>query len=194
MATTVAHGLIGISTYCSLVSISPGRRALPFGGMALVMAAFAANVPDLDMLVSLLMFDDHKQLHGGVTHSFAFAALLAGIVWLAGYWRGLTPAITAASFFLVASHVVVDWLTGPNWGLHPSHGVALFWPFSDTSFHAPLTLFKGVIHGNLLPGALYTALWELVVLGPITGILILITRNTITNSQLKSEDDSQWYG
>jgi membrane-bound metal-dependent hydrolase YbcI (DUF457 family) len=158
--------------------------------MALALAAFAANVPDLDMLVSLLMFSDHKLLHGGVTHSFAFAALLAGIVWLVGHRRGSTPAIAVACFFLVASHVVVDWLTGPNWGLHPSHGIALFWPFSDTSFHAPLTLFKGVIHGNLLPGALYTALWELVVLGPITGVIILITRKTIPNSKLQPEDIS----
>jgi hypothetical protein len=89
----------------------------------------------------------------------------------------------------MASHVVVDWFTGPELGMHTSHGLALFWPFSDTPFQVPLTLFKGVNHGDLLPGALFTAFWEFIVLGPITGLAILLIRKKITSiRQLQSED------
>ena len=128
------------------------------------------------MLVSLLFFSDHKILHGGITHSFAFAGLVALLVWLLGRGRGVTPVIGITSFLLVASHVVVDWVTGPQWGLHPSHGLIPFWPFSDTRFVMPLSLFKGVEHANLFPGALYTALWEMLLLGPATTILVIATK------------------
>jgi membrane-bound metal-dependent hydrolase YbcI (DUF457 family) len=188
MATTVAHGLIGISTYCVMVSALPAARRLPIGPRALLLAALAANIPDLDMLISLLLLSDHKLLHGGITHSFAFAGMVAILVWMVGRWRGLSTTVAIISFFLVASHVVVDWFTGPQWGLHPSHGLALFWPVSDTPIRMPLTLFKGVIHGDLFPGALYTALWELMLLGPVTGMLFFKMKKTISNRQLLTEE------
>ena len=176
MATTVAHGLIGISTYCGIALILPARKPLPLGLKALVLAALAANIPDLDMLVSLLLLSDHKLLHGGFTHSFAFAALVAVMIWLLTSWREWPPVLAIATFLLVASHVIVDWLTGPQVGFYLSHGLAPFWPASDSPIRIPLTLFKGVNHGNLLPGALYTAIWELILLGPVTLYLVLITQ------------------
>jgi membrane-bound metal-dependent hydrolase YbcI (DUF457 family) len=134
----------------------------------------------MDMLVSLLVLSDHKLLHGGITHTFVFAGLLAVLVWLVGRIRGESLAIAVSGFFLVASHVLVDWFTGPHWGLYPSHGLALFWPFNDTPFQTPVTLFKGVVHGDLLPGALYTALWELLLIGPLTLTMIYLTRKVQT--------------
>ena len=180
MATTVAHGLIGISTYCVLVAVAPKSKQLPLGFKALLLAAIAANIPDFDMLVSLLFLSDHKLLHGGVTHNFAFAGMVALSLWLLGRGRGWPSMVAFSSFFLVASHVVVDWCTGPQWGLHPSHGLALFWPFSDIPLHSPVTLFKGVVHNDLLPGALYTALWELVLVGPPTLGMIYLARKIQT--------------
>ena len=176
MATTVAHGLIGISTYCVMASTLPVPSRLPLSLKALMLAAMAANIPDLDMLVSLAFLSDHGLLHGGITHTFAFAGVVAALVWLAGRGRGVPSVIAITSWFLVASHVIVDLFTGPQWGLYPSHGLALFWPFSDTRFVMPLTLFKGVEHANLLPGALYTALWELTLLGPLTAVLVIVTK------------------
>lgn len=181
MATTVAHGLIGISAYCGIILTLPAGKSLPLGLKALVLAALAANIPDLDMLVSLLLLSDHKLLHGGITHSFGFAAILAVMVWLVPGWWERSPVLAITSFLLITSHVVVDWLTGPQLGLYPSHGLAPFWPASDSPVQIPLTLFKGVIHGDLLPGALYTAFWELIILGPVTGIIfftaIIINKN-----------------
>jgi membrane-bound metal-dependent hydrolase YbcI (DUF457 family) len=146
---------------------------------ALMLAAFAANIPDLDLLVSLWLYSDHKLLHGGITHSFAFAAMLAVLVWLVTQARHLPVIIAVVSFLLVASHVIVDWLTGPYWGLHPSHGLAPFWPVSDTLMRMPLTLFQGVNHSSLLPDALYTALWEMVLLGPVVILFIITTIKTL---------------
>jgi len=193
MATTVAHGLIGISTYCLVAAVMPAKSRVPCSLKALVLAGAAANIPDLDMLVSLMFFSDHKILHGGITHSFAFAGLVAVLVWLLGRRRNVPPVIGLTSFFLVASHVVVDWFTGPEWGLHPSHGLAPFWPFIDTRLVMPLTLFKGVEHANLLPGALYTALWEMLLLGPLTAILVVVTkRNAKHNKILMEEMGNDW--
>jgi len=187
MATSVAHGLIGISTYCAMASVLPARYRLPVDYKALLLAAVAANIPDLDMLVSLVFFSDHKMLHGGLTHSIAFAGLVALLLWLVG--RGRTaPVIALTGFFLVLSHVLVDWLTGPQWGWHPSHGVPLFWPFSEAMVNAPVTLFKGVIHDDLLPGALYTALWELLFLGPPAFGLMILAFKIQTNKQLLQEE------
>lgn len=192
MATTIAHGLIGISTYCAIAVALPAPRRLPFGVKALVLAGLAANLPDLDMLVSLLLLNDHKLLHGGITHSFAFAGVAASLVWLITRWRGMEATLLALSgFLLVASHVVVDWFTGPRLGLHSTHGLAPFWPFSDEKIRMPLTLFKGVIHGDLLPGALYTALGELIILGPLTAVLVYTTKRIIDN---RRQYDSQRIG
>ncbi len=191
MATTVAHGLIGISTYCAMVSALPMPIRLPIGTKALLLAALAANLPDFDMLVSLLLLSDHKPLHGGITHSFAFAGSMAVLVWLLILRRCEGAGrIAFISFILVSSHVVVDWFTGPRWGLYPSHGLAAFWPVSDNPIRMSVTLFKGVMHRNLLPGAIYTALWELILLGPMTVILIVIAIKINRNRQLISEEIS----
>jgi membrane-bound metal-dependent hydrolase YbcI (DUF457 family) len=187
MATTIAHGLIGISTYCVMASAWPRSGGFPVGFKGLLLAGVAANLPDLDMLVSLLLFSDHKLLHGGITHSFAFAGLMAVLLWLFGRRRGLPPLVAVSGFLLVASHVVVDWFTGPRWGLYPSNGLALFWPFSDTPLQTPVTLFKGVIHGDLLPGALYTAFWELLIVGPPTLGLMYMAYKIQTRQQRLEE-------
>jgi membrane-bound metal-dependent hydrolase YbcI (DUF457 family) len=186
MATSVAHGLIGIATYAGFVLALPATRRLPSGSKSLVLAALAANIPDLDMLVSLLVHNDHVLLHGGITHSFAFAACLALVLWLFTYRWSWQPVLAIGFFFLVASHVVVDWLTGPRLGFYPSHGLAPFWPLSDVSLPLPMTAFKGVNHGDLLPGALYTALWEFILIAPLTLLLIIKLRNVHSETELIS--------
>ena len=70
--------------------------------------------------------------HRGATHSFAFAAAAAllaiAVLRLRKYW------IAAAYLFIaMASHGLFDTLT--NGGL----GAALFWPFDDNRYFAPIT-------------------------------------------------------
>ena len=48
----------------------------------------------------------------------------------------------------VASHVIVDWFTGRQIGFFYAHKLAPFWPFLTESFSLPITLFKGVTHGD----------------------------------------------
>ena len=175
MATTVAHGLVGISIHCVTISALHRLGPLSIGLKPMLLAAVAANIPDLDMLVSLLLLSDHKLLHGGITHSFVFAGAVALLLWWFIRRRESAVGIAIVGFVLVSSHVIVDWFTGPQWGLYPSHGLAALWPIEDNPIQMPVSLFKGVEHGNLYPGALYTALWELVLLGPVTAVLMLMT-------------------
>jgi membrane-bound metal-dependent hydrolase YbcI (DUF457 family) len=138
--------------------------------------ASAGCAPDLDIVVSLLLTGSPKLLHSGPSHSFAFALLAFGI----GYGLASRTKQPFDWAFLVglgvASHVVVDWLTGPRPGLNPSWGLAVAWPLDDKRYGLPVTLFRGVKHGgfSILFSArnLKTALFELVIFLPLTVFLL----------------------
>jgi len=176
MATTVAHGLIGIAMYCAIRPVgSPvGSREikLPLSLGMLFMAAVVANIPDLDMIVSLLVYGDHRVLHGGVSHTVFFAAGGGFFVWLFARQVRYRAELAITVAFILLSHVLVDFFTGPSIGLHPTHGAVPFWPVTEIRMISPVTIFKGVEHRNILPGALYTALWELVLLFPLTAFIV----------------------
>jgi len=176
MATTVAHGLMGIAVYCAAREYFPALKQLPLSPKILILVAIAANIPDFDIVVSFLLLGDHKLLHGVGSHSFLFAMLVAVMV----FWRGRTQqwpySFSIVAFLMVSSHVVVDWLTGPKLGLYSSHGSAFLWPLIETPISAPVTIFKGVNHNDLLPDALYIALWELVIIAPIVILISLFIK------------------
>ena len=176
MATTVAHGLMGIAVYCAARECLPTLKQLPLSPKMLILAAIAANIPDFDIVVSFLLLGDHKLLHGVGSHSFLFATLVAVMVWSVGRTKQWPNSFSLLAFLVVLSHVVVDWLTGPNLGLHSSHGSAFLWPLIETPISAPITVFKGVNHSALLPDALYIALWELFIIGPIVIFISLFIK------------------
>ncbi len=72
--------------------------------------------------------------HRGATHSIAFAAGVALVVWLVARLMRLPATRTAVlAFAVVVSHGLLDTLT--DGGL----GCALLWPFSHERFFAPWT-------------------------------------------------------
>ena len=176
MATSIAHGLVGIVVYAAASAIPARRKRLALGALPLFVAATAANLPDLDMIASLAMFDDHRILHGRGTHSLTFAALVSALVWLIARRDSQGQRYALLAFALVLSHVVVDSMTGPRLGGAHVTGTAPFWPFSDFRVRAPIAIFKGVTHRDILPDALVTASWELVLLGPIAAASVALAK------------------
>lgn len=72
--------------------------------------------------------------HRGVTHSFAFALVVAMVVYLFGrlaYFRVTKMTLTA--FVVVVSHAVLDTFTDGGYGF------ALLWPLTSARMFAPWT-------------------------------------------------------
>lgn len=100
------------------------------------MGAFCSVVPDLDVLGFRfgIRYGDFGG-HRGFTHSIVFAALLALVVSLWGFRRGL-PGLSLFSiwtylFLATASHGFLDAMT--DGGL----GVAFFSPFDNSRYFLP---------------------------------------------------------
>lgn len=120
MPTILTHAAVPVALAAGL-----GSRIIP---QRLLLAGIVASVlPDLDVAAFRLGIAYAAPLgHRGVSHSLAFAALLAVIAALLS--RSLrSTRLTAAVFAgaCAASHGVLDMFT--NGGL----GVALWWPFSQ---------------------------------------------------------------
>ena len=98
-----------------------------------VLAALCASVPDLDVIAFRFGIPyTHLLGHRGLSHSFAFAAVLAAVVVVLFFRR--TPqrlALWAFFFAATASHGVLDAFTDGG------EGVALLAPFSNTRFFSP---------------------------------------------------------
>ncbi|WP_133501236.1 metal-dependent hydrolase [Cognatilysobacter terrigena] len=99
----------------------------------LVAGLVASMLPDLDTIGALFGVErDTLFAHRGITHSFAFALVVAGIAMLGSNW--LQVSRPRAGLFVLAcalSHPLLDLLTngGP--------GVMIGWPLSDARVFAP---------------------------------------------------------
>ena len=173
MTTPAGHFLFGLGVFLSTPRTS---RRVTFILLALLMAA--AIIPDID-LFPLLWGDmaaansNHQQF----SHSLLFTSAVALLITLAASLLGCGRFLRLSPYFIAAawSHLLLDMLT------HDSHepiGIMLFWPFSDTRFNSPVSLFGGlsksrledliswhnlgVVAGELMVLApLIVAIWEL---------------------------------
>lgn len=116
------------------LGLAPWFRRLPRSVVAV--AVIASSIPDIDVLSFRLGIPYESPLgHRGLTHSLAFAFLLALL--LALVWRGLSslrpsfPTTFTYLFLAIASHGVLDGMT--NGG----KGVAFFLPFSTKRYFLP---------------------------------------------------------
>lgn len=112
------------------------RRPLP---LVPLLAVVVALLPDVDVLGFALGIEYGDPWgHRGITHSLAFAALMAVIVTIAARRRALASGWSPARLVVLlliagASHGLLDMLT--DGGL----GVAIFGPFDATRYFFPVT-------------------------------------------------------
>lgn len=131
MATLFTHAYTAATLGLAL---TPGR-VLP---RVLVVGALCAALPDLDVVGFGLGIGYGDLLgHRGLSHSLAFAAVLApvlvALLFRGPRWSKLRGRLVLYLFLATASHGVLDALT--NGGL----GVAFFSPFDETRYFFPFT-------------------------------------------------------
>ncbi|HXG64398.1 MAG TPA: metal-dependent hydrolase [Blastocatellia bacterium] len=101
-----------------------------------VLSAGCAMAPDMDVVCSRFGIEyTHMLGHRGITHSFLFAAVLAGLLVLLAFRKpieGISRWTIFALFFLATiSHAVLDAM------VDGTLGVALFAPFSAERYFLP---------------------------------------------------------
>jgi inner membrane protein len=128
VATVFSHAVAGLAL--SVLARAPAVQARL--GIA---AVFCSIVPDIDVLgIWLGIRWGHVLGHRGITHSLAFAAVLAAAVVAVAFHgraRGQRLGFWLALFAATASHGVLDAMT--DGGL----GVAFFAPFDRTRYFLP---------------------------------------------------------
>ncbi|ABC32818.1 hypothetical protein HCH_06173 [Hahella chejuensis KCTC 2396] len=177
MATTVAHALCGID--CLLAAHALRGGAVMPKAAALAFFALLGNAPDLDMLVGYFISGDHLAYHSRASHAPAtllvLAALLAWPHWrFLALWPGYFQRFAVIVCALL-SHTLLDFLTGPQRGLHSSFGAPLLWPLSDVRVSAPFSLLIGPHHDTLDRFIGWRNVWavasELLLFAPLTWLL-----------------------
>ncbi len=129
MPSVITHPAVALG-------LAPYFRKSGVGPRALALGALCTAIPDLDTIGFRFGIPyGHPLGHRGLTHSIAFALVLAGV--LAAVWQhsAAMPAfprpLFAYLFLCCVSHGVLDAFT--NGGL----GVAFFAPFSNERFFFP---------------------------------------------------------
>lgn len=147
MPSTVGHTLFGLACYAVIRRYKP-ELATDSLWRGIFVFSFLANLPDIDMLIGYFFASDYLAYHWGFTHTIAFS-LFAGV--LASYMVGLGGFMKFRLWWIlvlvVASHNLLDLLTGPQWGFNASYGLRVFWPLWDEKIIVPFSLFLGVQHG-----------------------------------------------
>lgn len=100
---------------------------------------FFSMAPDLDAVVGMA-FGKMAEFHNNATHSIAAAVVFCLILLpltrrVLGDWQPAGAFVL--SFVCYATHIGMDWMTF-------GRGVKLFWPVTDSRYHAPFELFHGV--------------------------------------------------
>ena len=125
MATVFSHVVAGFAI--STVGNAPASRPRVF-----LAAALCAAAPDLDVVTVWFGVPwGHVLGHRGITHSLAFAALLASVVTATAFRGRGRLGLWLVLFLATASHGVLDAMT--NGG----SGVAFFAPFDDARYFLP---------------------------------------------------------
>lgn len=143
MATPIGHALGGYVAY--KVGISSTEKP---SCHLLSLCLFLAVLPDLDFIPGLFI-GKPATFHQGITHSLG-AAVVLSVVAAFLYSKITTPPgrflkVWGVCCLAYGSHLVID-VFGPDG--RPPYGIPIFWPFSETSYLAPVQIFWGVRHAS----------------------------------------------
>lgn len=137
MPLPIGHSLISASVFAAC----NGRLSLKEDWKTLGLFVFAGLLPDIDFItVPFMGFGSHR----GLTHSFLFALIAGSILFLLArkILSSRGPRLWISLVIAMALHPVCDFLTYDY--LVERGGVRLFYPFSDTYYQSPLTVFVGI--------------------------------------------------
>jgi inner membrane protein len=143
------------------------RRDLRMGGLpaAIVGWTLLAMLPDADVIGLSVGVDYGAPWgHRGATHSLLFAIIVGLAVALVGRaWRKPPLRVGLLVILVVASHGLLDTLTDGG------RGCALFWPFDNTRYFAPVNPIPVSPIGIrvLSPPGLYAAAFESLLFAPL---------------------------
>jgi len=144
MCTPVGHSLAALSLFYLSGTRPPREDLWRLGGLVLL-----ANLPDFDFIPGILAGDPGRY-HHGISHSLGFALVTAVAVYLLLAAGGRARwQVAAMAFLAYGSHLLLDWLTWDPPGRN-GQGIPLLWPFSETYYLAPQTLFLRVERHDLL--------------------------------------------
>lgn len=144
-----------------------------------IVGAILAVVPDLDVAGRAFGISSESLLgHRGISHSIAFAVLLAILGTLAAKlpWQRSLPFL----FLCAVSHGLTDMLTDGG------KGIALLWPVSDERLFAPFRpievspiLLRGFENGKLPLVLMSELIW---LIGP--AILLALLARSVTSHHI----------
>jgi membrane-bound metal-dependent hydrolase YbcI (DUF457 family) len=177
MPSPIGHALAGIAVGCLVggrVSGEAPRRPLWRRGLfqrreritprSVILFGILGILPDIDFL-----FGQHSRY----THSIGAAVLIGVVVLACVGWSHLNTAFVASAAY--SSHVLLDWL-GTDTTI--PYGVMAFWPLTDAHFLSGQGWFPMVCReywlGNCWLHNIAGAMWELVLLVPLTGVALYI--------------------
>jgi hypothetical protein len=162
MASPVGHTLAGVVVFY----LSGGRRLKRQGHTSwqeLAPFLLLPNLPDADFLMSYLLYDNARLLHGGMTHTLAFVAVCSLLIMPSRLFGSFLTTFLL-TFVLIGSHLFIDMSSGDPISGEIGVGVMLFYPFSMERIHSPLVLFFGIrhrtVHDLLSIYNLFAVLWD----------------------------------
>lgn len=140
MSSPIGHSLAGYTVY----EIEGGNRNKFW---QIILYAFIANAPDLDVLPGLLIGKPNIY-HHGISHSIGvgiiFSLLLASA--LSFGKPHLLPKLFILYFILYGSHLLLDFFSYDG---RPPIGIPVFWPVTSKYYISPVPFLPSVSHSNL---------------------------------------------
>lgn len=108
------------------------------------------NLPDFDFLIGFAV-GRPGLVHRGFSHTVLAAVAFGILAAMVTRRRRDEPFLPTALVFAAAygSHLLLDWLTIDT---RPPAGGQFFWPFSDTYYIAPITIFREIHVDGLTRG------------------------------------------
>ena len=142
-----------------------------------------ANLPDVDFLFGWIR-GHPNQYHQGATHSLLFITAVSLITgWVYGFVRkGYGVQAGVLVLMILAGHLLCDIMAEDT---RPPIGIPLFWPFSNTAVHSPISIFGYVQKSSgsrTFISSLFcfhngwTILREIGIMGAVFGVLELFRR------------------
>lgn len=141
MPSPIAHSVTGFVIFRLFSKDKQATLCGENGLYTSFIVIFLSNVPDLDFIPQLLTGEKY---HHGLTHSITFTVLFAVVVGLIG--RLFRKQIFKRLFFLTliiyGSHLFLDFFT------EGGKGIQLLWPFAESFFISPISVFPGAHHSK----------------------------------------------